>query len=254
MVIYAQETYDITALRYDEQNNFFKDIKFNNLQKHIFSETTLDISKILKRNQLNLGNLDFFTFVRESLQSREILKFEFTHNLSDALKLITQAGNVLGFTRKEISFLDINYILSTYKKYNKKELQKKWSKKIQQEQNKFSLQNFLMLPPILQSNLDFEIISYYKAKPNFITSKQITSNIVNLKNSNNTILENKLILLENADPGYDWIFTKNPAGLITKYGGVASHMAIRCAELLYLQQLVVVNYFLNNYKNQIKSY
>jgi phosphoenolpyruvate synthase/pyruvate phosphate dikinase len=224
-------TYDITASRYDEQNNFFKDIKFNNLQKNVFSETTLDISKILKKNQLNLGNLDFFTFVRESLQSREILKFEFTHNLSDALKLILQAGNMLGFTREEISFLDINYILSTYKKYNKKELQKKWSKKIQQQQNKFSLQNFLMLPPIIQSNLDFEIISYYQAKPNFITSKQITSNTINLKNSNNVMLENKLILLENADPGYDWIFTKNPAGLITKYGGVASHMAIRCAEI-----------------------
>lgn len=38
-------------------------------------------------------------------------------------------------------------------------------------------------------------------------------------------------MIENADPGYDWIFAKNPSGLITKYGGVASHMAIRCAEL-----------------------
>ena len=38
-------------------------------------------------------------------------------------------------------------------------------------------------------------------------------------------------MIENADPGFDWIFTKNPAGLITKYGGMASHMAIRCAEL-----------------------
>ena len=33
------------------------------------------------------------------------------------------------------------------------------------------------------------------------------------------------------DPGYDWIFTKNISGLITKYGGVASHMSIRCAEI-----------------------
>jgi len=39
------------------------------------------------------------------------------------------------------------------------------------------------------------------------------------------------VLIENADPGYDWIFTKKPIGLITKYGGVASHMAIRCFEV-----------------------
>ena len=44
-------------------------------------------------------------------------------------------------------------------------------------------------------------------------------------------MKNKIVLIENADPGYDWLFTKNPLGLITKYGGVASHMAIRCAEL-----------------------
>jgi phosphoenolpyruvate-protein kinase (PTS system EI component) len=39
-----------------------------------------------------------------------------------------------------------------------------------------------------------------------------------------------IIFLENADPGYDWIFARNPMGIVTKYGGVASHMAIRCAE------------------------
>jgi len=54
--------------------------------------------------------------------------------------------------------------------------------------------------------------------------------ILNLKNKIPDI-ENKIVIIENADPGYDWIFAKNPVGLITKYGGVASHMAIRCAEI-----------------------
>ena len=49
-------------------------------------------------------------------------------------------------------------------------------------------------------------------------------------NTGNLQLRGKIILLENGDPGYDWIFTKNLAGLITKYGGAASHMAIRAAE------------------------
>ena len=44
-------------------------------------------------------------------------------------------------------------------------------------------------------------------------------------------LTNKIVLIENADPGYDFIFTKNIKGLITKYGGSNSHMAIRCSEL-----------------------
>ena len=38
------------------------------------------------------------------------------------------------------------------------------------------------------------------------------------------------MLIENADPGFDWIFAYPIAGLATKYGGANSHMAIRCAE------------------------
>ena len=41
----------------------------------------------------------------------------------------------------------------------------------------------------------------------------------------------KIILIENADPGYDFLFGYKISGLITMYGGSNSHMAIRCSEL-----------------------
>ena len=37
-------------------------------------------------------------------------------------------------------------------------------------------------------------------------------------------------MIENADPGFDFIFNYPIKGLITKFGGSNSHMAIRCAE------------------------
>ena len=40
----------------------------------------------------------------------------------------------------------------------------------------------------------------------------------------------KIVLIESADPGFDWIFTHKIKGLITKYGGSASHMTIRANE------------------------
>ena len=43
-------------------------------------------------------------------------------------------------------------------------------------------------------------------------------------------LSGKIVVVSKADPGYDWIFGYNIGGLITQYGGAASHMAIRCAE------------------------
>ena len=41
----------------------------------------------------------------------------------------------------------------------------------------------------------------------------------------------EIVLLENADPGYDFIFSYKIKGLVTRYGGANSHMSIRCLEL-----------------------
>ena len=46
-----------------------------------------------------------------------------------------------------------------------------------------------------------------------------------------TLLSHKIVFIQGADPGFDWIFSKNIAGLVTMYGGANSHMAIRSAEL-----------------------
>ena len=44
-------------------------------------------------------------------------------------------------------------------------------------------------------------------------------------------LTGKIALIESADPGCDWLFAHDISGLITKFGGANSHMAIRSAEL-----------------------
>ena len=70
------------------------------------------------------------------------------------------------------------------------------------------------------------------SKPNFITESKVNSKIFYLKKEqNNKQIKDKIILIENADPGFDWIFNYKIKGLITKYGGVNSHMSIRCHEL-----------------------
>ena len=90
---------------------------------------------------------------------------------------------------------------------------------------KIKLPNFIFS----SDNVDFFSVSY--GKPNFITNKVITSEVINLTSQyKKNDLDNRIVLIENADPGYDWIFTHHISGLITKYGGIASHMAIRCQE------------------------
>jgi phosphoenolpyruvate-protein kinase (PTS system EI component) len=44
-------------------------------------------------------------------------------------------------------------------------------------------------------------------------------------------LSGKIVLIESADPGFDWIFTRGISGMITAWGGANSHMSIRAKEL-----------------------
>ena len=79
-----------------------------------------------------------------------------------------------------------------------------------------------------------DVIPFQVSSPNFIGNKKIISkaiyidNNINIKKIN---ISNKIVLIENADPGFDWLFSFNIKGLITKFGGANSHMSIRCNEL-----------------------
>tara|TARA_B110000467_G_scaffold164645_1_gene194803 strand:+ start:67 stop:2487 length:2421 start_codon:yes stop_codon:yes gene_type:complete len=223
-------TYDINAIRYDKNDKYFNNIKFLKTQKKINLNIEENILKKLPNNNLKFNNKVLLEFIKKSISQREKLKFEFTKNLSDSLELISKAGKKLGIKENELAYLDIDTIL---KNKNKNDLKNILKKKISTNLKIKKLNDYLILPPLIFSQNDFEVIKYYISKPNYITSKKITKNLIKLNNSDRKIqnIENSIVIIENADPGYDWIFSRNPAGLITKYGGVASHMAIRCSEL-----------------------
>ena len=226
-------TYDITASRYDIQKKFFGNVKFLKIdKKNTRNIKTANLDQIFLEHNLKSNTWDFLNFVEESLVKREQLKFEFTKNLSYALELIAEIGTKLNFSREEMACLDIKTILKL-KNHSIAQIRDIWTRKINQEKIKKTLNDYVVLPPLIFSEYDFEIIQYNIAEPNYVTSKKLTSEIIHLKHFDETVtdLNNKIILIENADPGYDWVFTKNLSALITKYGGVASHMSIRCAEI-----------------------
>lgn len=226
-------TYDITVQRYDKMPNFLQNFEFIDFKKIIsrkkFSEK--EIEKILEKHELYFREINFIDFITKTISLREKTKFEFTKSLSDAIELIADAGNELGFSREELSHLSISDILK-FKSFNRKEIKKMWRKKISYNKINYFKNEFVELPPIIFSQNDFSIIPHYISKPNFITKKKVVSNVKLLEEVQDiSEITSNVILIENADPGFDWIFAKKPSGLITKYGGVASHMSIRCAEL-----------------------
>ncbi|HLD80239.1 MAG TPA: PEP-utilizing enzyme [Candidatus Nanoarchaeia archaeon] len=232
-------TYDITSPRYDAAAHLLAStsLPIDEEKKEISylnDEITQRITAALQQEGLQCGGPQFLAFVEKATQARELSKFEFTKNLSDALELLAKAGEAMGFTRKEIAMLDVNEIFQiNNSSTDVQNVSEDWKKLIKIQERERAINDKLVLPSLIFSEQDFEIVQHYQAKPNFITQKKIESSIVNITELQDKVvpnLEGCIVVLENGDPGYDWIFTRNPAGLITKYGGVASHMSIRCAE------------------------
>lgn len=224
-------TYDITATRYDKEKQLFENIKFVKPQSK--KSTSIDdklIDELFLHHSFNLESFSFSEFLKTAVSLREELKFHFTRNLSDTLELIAEAGEKFGFTREEMAYLSISDIM-IFQNISKDDIIKSWNSIIQNRKERKKITDSIQLPPIIFSSEDFEIIRLFEAKPNFITPQSITADLIDLQNSPDSDITNKIVLIENADPGFDWIFTKSPAGLITKYGGTASHMSIRCSEL-----------------------
>jgi len=229
-------TYDITSKRYGDNPSLLNPEE--NISPHKSKKTKFkmpkkilkNIDEELKKEGLKFNAKELFDFAKSATEAREFSKFEFTKNLSDAMELIVIAGQEMGFSREEMSYLAVEDIFINI--VDRDNLAEYWIEKITARTKEREINEKLYLPPIIFSEKDFEIVFDYSSKPNYITRKKIKAKTISIKESSlkNINLSGKIILIENGDPGYDWIFTKNIAGLVTKYGGVASHMSIRCAE------------------------
>ena len=138
----------------------------------------------------------------------------------------------MNIKREDLEFISIQTILKSYNNVNLIKLKKILINEINENKKNFKSLNLIDLPDIIFKPED--IYNFYKInnKPNYITEKNVVAKCISYNESKNKgQLQNKIIVINSADPGYDFLFTHNIKGMITKYGGANSHMSIRCLEL-----------------------
>ncbi len=238
-------TYDITSLRYDEAPELYFD---HTTANHVEKAETLDfkaeqqgkfrlsleqlnrLRDALQKNGLTNDVLDIMDFIRNVIKGREYGKFVFTRNLSMALRLISQMGCAMGISREDCSYIDIQMIYDLYGSTG--DIKESFLFFIQQGKKKYNMTQVITLPPVILDSGDVESFYYPDSEPNFITSLKVCGEITVIQSMSDTNdISGKVVMIESADPGYDWIFALGIKGLITMYGGANSHMAIRAGEL-----------------------
>ena len=139
-------------------------------------------------------------------------------------------GRNLDISVADLSHLQVADILAAEYYSGREDLTAFWRALIRQRSVQRRRDKLLVMPDVITGAGDVDVVCMREARPNFITEKSAVGRTAMPGQMGDGGLAGKIVLLEKADPGYDWIFSQNIAGLITCYGGAASHMAIRCAE------------------------
>lgn len=227
-------TYDILSARYDEAPDLYFDWSKRGI--HIPPPAPFTPTKDLCRRldaALEAGGFGFnhsifFAFAENAIWGREEAKFEFTRKLSDILLHLQVWGGKLGVTREDLAFVEVqdilNVPLSSLRQQRDAILHA-----ADLGRQRYMDACAINLPALIRSSEDIKCFELINEEPNFITQKRVIGRVANIARGDTP--ENAIALISSADPGYDWIFTRNILGLVTAYGGSNSHMAIRCFEL-----------------------
>lgn len=228
-------TYDITSLRYDE--NF--DVYFRGNISRKYHEKTYqsfsfarqgDIDLALSQAGMKVSGSDLIEFIAGSIRWREKAKWMFTKIVSEILFLIKERCLSLGITPEEVSFLDLRTLLRFFKNPSSRTLNN-IRRLVCKNKSNYQLTRCLRLPEVIFSEKDLHFFYQTESVPTFVTQNRVAAPIVIESDLLTVSCKGKIVLLASADPGYDFLFTKGIAGLITQFGGANSHMAIRCAEI-----------------------
>ena len=197
--------------------------------EYLFTDQQLkSIGDILKELKLKMKPVDFIEYLKEAIFLREELKFQFTKNLSIALDCLIEYGRNINLSRDEVTYLtyyDIEMLRSgLLNDYQLKKI-------IFERKEEYKLSQMFELPDFFHLDEEFFFFEYFSSKINFITNEKVIAKTLDVRNNNQKSLNERIILIPAADPGYDWIFNHEVSGLITQYGGANSHMAIKTAEL-----------------------
>jgi len=228
-------TYDIRSARYDAE----PDLYFNwssrpaaeageaNRAFALTLQQMNTINTLLQRHGLEHDVVGLFNFLKAAIEGRERAKFLFTRNLSDVLESLVALGARYGLSREDLSYSDIRTILGLYAASEDPEAA--LLRSIEEGRKRHTITCAITLPALISAPNDAWFVRMLAVEPNFITQQPVQARVVTAEHKN--ALKGAIVMIPSADPGYDWLFSHGIGGLVTAYGGVNSHMAIRAGEL-----------------------
>jgi len=190
------------------------------------------MSSLLREAHYNLTPEQWLAFVQDTSRAREWGKFVLGRQLSACLDAIADTMTAQGLDREQASWLRLEQIDAGLA-MDSTGRRASWSEQLDQACSLYAAQSRVIVSPVLRQPSDRLLADSLGLMPNFIGHQVVHGRVAVLDSQHarpTPELTNAIVVIDKADPGFDWLFHCKIAGLITAWGGANSHMAIRCAE------------------------
>lgn len=230
-------TYDICSPRYDERPDLYlteddaPGPEAPGGQFGLSLPQMRQLRELLKQHKLPLDVVELMEFLQAGIEMREYAKFVFTRNLSDAMAVFADWGMSLGFSAEELSYANIGIVTELNARTD--DPAEVIARSIEDGRQQYAETQHIWLPPLITEPSQVYGFRVAESEPNFVTQREITGPVIRLHPGVRAdgSLRGAIVFIPSADPGFDWLFSHGIGGLVTTYGGVNSHMAIRAGEL-----------------------
>jgi choline kinase/phosphohistidine swiveling domain-containing protein len=193
--------------------------------------TCRQIDDVLKRSDLGVDSNTLEEFCQNAIAGREFGKFLFTRHLSLALERLAEFGMQHGITREQLADIRIQDLFAC-RGAGSSPIAERLRQLAEEGSEAYRCTQSICLPSQIFSADDLAGFQQGGAEPNFVTGKTVQGPALRLSPGEvpGQDVSGHIVMITNADPGYDWLFSREILGLVTMYGGINSHMAVRAAE------------------------
>ncbi len=182
------------------------------------------IAKALKESELNIDADSLIGFINGASELADSYRFEYAKSIGLLLDIIARLGELIGIDKEDMSYLEIQDLDSYHSRDS-------YVMTIEARRNMYHAYSYLVLPDVIINVGDLDVIDIDEEIPDYLTDKCVSGEIAYYDEGHDVDVTGKIVLLSKVTLAYDWIFTKDIKGIITKKDTKDSRIAKRCMEL-----------------------
>nr|WP_281491848.1 PEP-utilizing enzyme [Buchananella hordeovulneris] len=227
-------TYDLREMRYeDDPESFLRPFVVSQPSEskndiirdlgHWFTVRPITVTGRLNDLGLALTSEELVRFTKAAIEERELAKFEYSAWISDAMEALYLARPP-GTSREDLIHWTVDDAL-------------RWcaggsdpsTEHIESRRHAQLVTSRVHLPSVFSIQEDLTCFAEPPGTPTYVGTGRVTGAAQHNPLPNNPLTG--IVVLDQADPGWEWLFSRSVLGVVTAQGGANSHLAVRCAEL-----------------------